>query len=156
VGWPVGWFESGLVTAYHLSFCSNMVQTTRSGYATIEHPTPGITVVRFHADVKLNAMVLAEVMLAPRGSVPRSPGVMLVIPEHTDFDAHIMDMDHHAANGLGQCTASLAIVCHEPGLLHLLELYFAYYPPAFEVMYFTSYEDAHKWLVERATTNSVA
>jgi hypothetical protein len=131
-----------------------MERTIPTDSATIEHTASGITIIRFRSDVKLSTAVLAAVMHDRRDAGPRPPGMMMIMPEHTDYDAHIMDVDHRTALGEDHCTTSLAIVCQEPALLHLLLLYFAYYPPTFEVMYFTAYQEAYDWLVARAAVGS--
>lgn len=129
----------------------DMEHTTLSGSATIDdNSAPGITIIRFRKELKLNTAVLTEIMLDKHSSSTGTQGVIMVIPEHTDFDAHIMDVDHHAANIPHHTMASLAVVCHAPELVHLLRLYFAYYPPTFEVKYFSVFHKAYDWLVERA------
>ncbi len=80
------------------------------------------------------------------GSTTGPQAVIVVIPEYTDYDPAIMLVDHFAVNKLADRTTALAIVCQEHSLLHLLKLYFAYYPPRFEVVFCEDIHEAHAWL----------
>ena len=76
-----------------------------------------------------------------------APGVMLVMPEYIDFDTKLLQADHHTVNALAHHTAAVAILCHGQEIADWFKLYFAYYPPAFAVAYFSAYPKAYAWLV---------
>jgi hypothetical protein len=122
-----------------------MTEPNPSSAAAIEHPTPDITVVQFDPYVKLNKEVLHDV-LHERGGC-NAPGVMLVVHEHTDFDAKLMQADHHTVNALAHHTAAVAILCYGSEIADWFKLYFAYHPPAFAVAYFSTYSKAFAWLL---------
>ncbi|MBK6774862.1 MAG: hypothetical protein IPG74_03080 [Flavobacteriales bacterium] len=122
-----------------------MAELSPVGAAVIVHPAPDISVVQFNPDVKLTAEVLRDV-LHERGGC-EAPGVMLVMPEYIDFDTKLLQADHHTMNALAHHTAAVAILCHGQEIADWFKLYFAYYPPAFAVAYFSAYPKAYAWLV---------
>lgn len=122
-----------------------MDQLTDLDNVSIARIGPAITEIRFHSGMKLTNAIIARVMRSPGryGNGPKK--VIVVFPEHIDFNVQVLLQDHHAANGMAGAQA-LAIVCNEFGLIPMLHLYFAYYPPNFVVKFCNNVEDARHWL----------
>ena len=123
-----------------------MDDQTQLDYASIERIAPDVTQVRFHANIKLTNAIIAKVM---KGCCQAGKGpakVVVVFPEHTDFNAQVMMEDHYVANSMAGEDQALAIVCLEFGLMPMLHLYLAYYPPKFAVQFCDTVEAALHWL----------
>lgn len=127
----------------------SLEEPTGSDPATVEILRSGMAVVRFRRDLKLNTAVIAEIMQERCTTASGPCCVVLVIPEHTEYEADMLTQDHFKTNGFSDRTTALAIVCHELGLVPLLRLYFAYYPPSFPVGFCSSEEEAKSWMRSR-------
>ena len=114
--------------------------------ATVERIGTDITQVRFHAHAKLTNEMIAKVVRACRHTGKGTAKVIVVFPEHTDFNAQVMLQDQCVANGVTGELQALAIVCQEYGFLPMLHLYLAYFPPSYAVKFCDTVEDALRWL----------
>jgi|GEM_PF-5733069 len=126
-----------------------------TGTATIEFARMGLVVVRFGPKVTLSKAAIKEVMRTRRGSTGGACSAIVVIPEHTAYDADLLTVDHYVANGLAHRTEALAIVCEELGLIPTLRLYFAFFPPPFAVGFCTSVDEARTWMRQRVALGAV-
>ena len=133
-----------------------MEHLTASATATIERDRLGITLVRFRGPLKLSKAVVTEVMQAWREPALGTCAVIVIIPEHTEYDMDLLAVDHYSKNGLEHRTEALAIVCHELGLVPMLRLYFAYHPPPFALNFCASVDEAKSWMRQRAGRGAVA
>ena len=114
--------------------------------ATIERFSHSALLVRIRHEVKLTTEVIRNVMHACSGTAFEPRAVVVTIPEHTDFTAAALAEDHSEALTEASKVKALVIVCHEDGLLHLIRLYFAFYPPSIEVKYCNSLQEAGAWI----------
>ena len=117
--------------------------------ATIEQFSASAILVRIRNEVKLTTEVISNLMHTCSKSAFEPRAVVVTIPEHTDFTSAAMAVDHSDAFGPPSPIKALVIVCHEHGLLHLIRLYFAFYPPTIEVKYCDSLKEAGTWIERR-------
>lgn len=133
-----------------------MQRTIELRSATIEQISPTITLVRIREEMKLTTAFIGEVMEYCHRITTGSCTVVVMIPEYTDYESAMMTLDHSTLFGFADHVNALVIICQEYGLLHLIHLYFAYFPPTFEVKFCDNLTDAGVWIAAQEVSRTAA
>ena len=107
--------------------------------------------VRFKPGHMLTVGSLAEVMEAHSIHFNEEPhDLILVAPEHMDFDVDVMHHDHCKHNPSPLAITSLTWVANSHTNRKLIDLYYKYHPSRVPVQVFQDEEEAKKWIAEAA------
>ena len=122
------------------------------GPATIEGVKPDFVVVRFKPGSVADGNAFKVSMEARRKHFSATPHVvMLVADDDTDFDPKILAKNHYVGQETEPFTLAMALVCREPTVRNILELYFAMHRAAFPVMFFMDEAEAMPWVEAQRT-----
>lgn len=119
--------------------------------ANLEAKTARMVHVRFKLGHMLTVHSLAELMDAHYTHFNDEPhDVMLVAPEHLDFDVDVMHHDHCKHVPAPLAITSITWVANSQTNRKLIDLYYKYHPSRVPVQVFQDEEEAMKWLAEAA------
>ncbi len=118
------------------------------GPATLERLRRDLIVVRFKPGTLADGNNLLVSVAARREQSGGNPHVaVLVAPEDSDFAPSILAKNQYAGTGADSFTKALVIVCPNPTVRNILELYFAMHLVSFPVRFFDNEKDAMAWVL---------
>jgi len=118
------------------------------GPATLEKPRPDLVVVRFKPGTLADGNNLMISLAARRQHTGGLPHVaVLIAPEDSDFAPSILSKNQYTGTGADTFTKALAIVCPNPTMRNILELYFAMHLVSFPVRFFNSEKEGMAWAI---------
>ena len=119
------------------------------GPATLEGLSPDLVVIRFKPGSVANAKSFQVSMEARKANFGGTPHVVLLVaPDDCDFDPNVLGRDHYRGQAPESYTLAMALVCRDPTLRNILELYYAMFQASFPVQFFTYEQDAVPWVEE--------
>jgi len=120
------------------------------GVATLEDVSPDLVAVRFKPGSVANAKAFQLSMEARKAHFASTPHVVLLVaPDDCDFDPNVLSKDHYRGQDPESFTLAMALVCRDPTLQNILELYYAMYQSSFPVKFFTREQEAMPWVEEQ-------
>lgn len=127
-------------------------QAIDTSVGMVERSADGIIHIRFRSDKQITASGLAEVLEVRKALAQGTPaGVMAHVPINAAFDLSILNVDHYEGKDAGAFTCALAIITQDKFHLHLVGFYTACFKTSFPIRAFGRSEEAHKWLVMKAS-----
>lgn len=116
------------------------------GPATLEKPRPDLIVVRFRPGSLADGNNLLISVAARREHCGGQPHIaVLIVPEDSDFAPSILGKNQYLGTGAETFTKALAVVCPNPTVRNIIELYFAMHLVSFPVQYFSNEAAAMEW-----------
>ncbi len=116
------------------------------GPATLEKARPDLFIVRFKPGALADGDNLQISVVARREHSAGTPHVALLIaPEDSDFAPSILGHNQYMGTGAENFTRALAVVCPNPTVRNILELYFAMHLVSFPVQFFDAEKAGLEW-----------
>jgi len=127
-------------------------QAIDTSLGLVERAADGIIHIRFRSNARIDVSGLAEVLEARKALAQGVPaGIMAHVPINAAFDLSILNVDHYAGKDAEAFTCALAIITQDKFHLHLVGFYTACFKTSFPIRAFGRSEEAHKWLLQKAS-----
>lgn len=118
--------------------------------ATLEKARPDLFIVRFKPGALADGDNLQISVVARREHSAGTPHVALLIaPEDSDFAPSILGRNQYTGTSAETFTVALAIVCPNPTVRNILELYFAMHLVSFPVQFFDTEKAGMAWALSQ-------
>lgn len=122
------------------------------GPATLERLRQDLIMVRFKPGTLADGNNLLISVAARRAHSNGIPHVaVLVAPEDSDFAPSILAKNQYTGTGADSFTKALVIICPNPTVRNILELYFAMHLVSFPVRFFDNEKEAMAWVLPQCT-----